>query len=230
MGGVQLATRTPRLAAEPEPADERSPTGAPSGALRFDLKSTSGRLGLGTPVLSFGGSWFAGVVSRCLRTAAPCPRTSLRILSLHDNLARAPHQGGDEPILDRRQVPSTPSASPRLAARTKLELAELALGLVGPLAQPGGMAQGDADARQQLPDAEGLRQVVVRAGVEGLDLVALLPAGGEHDDGHARPLAQPAGDLDAVQVGKPEVEQHQVGHRAEASSRPLCPVSASISR
>jgi hypothetical protein len=46
------------------------------------------------------------------------------------------------------------------------------------------MAQGDADAREQLVHAERLRQVIVRAQIEGGHLVPLLPPRGEDDDRH----------------------------------------------
>ena len=46
--------------------------------------------------------------------------------------------------------------------------------------QPGtGVTDGGPDAGQQLRRAEGLRDIVIRAGVQGLDLVALVGAGGD---------------------------------------------------
>ena len=44
------------------------------------------------------------------------------------------------------------------------------------------MAEGRPDARHQLPCAEGLGEVVIRAHVEGPDLVGFLPPGGDDDD------------------------------------------------
>ena len=44
------------------------------------------------------------------------------------------------------------------------------------------MAQGDAYACQKLADAEGLGDVVVGAGVEGVDLGRALAAAGQDDD------------------------------------------------
>ena len=73
------------------------------------------------------------------------------------------------------------------------------------------VAQRHAHAREQLAGAERLRQVVVGPGVERLDLVRLLPARGDDHDRHGAPVADAAHDLDAVEVGQAEVEQHEVG-------------------
>ena len=73
------------------------------------------------------------------------------------------------------------------------------------------VAQGHPHARQQLVHAEGLRQVVVGAGVERRDLVVLAAAGRDHDDRHAAPLADPPRQIDAVAVGQAEVQQDQLG-------------------
>src|SRR3954449_9141758 len=73
-------------------------------------------------------------------------------------------------------------------------------------------AQQRAQAGQQLLALEGLDEVVVGAGVQPLDARLDRVARGEHEDRHVAVGAQPAGDLDAVQAGQPEVEQHDVGH------------------
>ena len=87
------------------------------------------------------------------------------------------------------------------------------------------VADGGADAREELLGAEGLGEVVVGAGVEGLDLIALVAAGGDDKDGDLRPFADAAEDGHAVHVGQAEVEDdevgtvrgdHGVGHRAGA--------------
>ena len=88
-----------------------------------------------------------------------------------------------------------------------------------------GVADGGADPGQQFVRAEGLGEVVVGAGVEGLDLIALVAAGGDDKDGDLGPLADAAEDGHAVHVGQAEVEDdevgtvrgdHGVGHRAGA--------------
>src|SRR5882672_7243141 len=69
-----------------------------------------------------------------------------------------------------------------------------------------------ADAGHELAHGEGLRDVVVGAHLEPADLVALLRARRQHDDGHER-AAGP--DLlahgEAVHVGQHEVEEHEIG-------------------
>jgi hypothetical protein len=71
-------------------------------------------------------------------------------------------------------------------------------------------AHDRADARDQLDRREGLGDVVVGARLEAEDLVGLLPARGDHDDRHVLALAEGAADLDAVEAGQVEIEQHQV--------------------
>src|SRR5579862_6841355 len=75
-----------------------------------------------------------------------------------------------------------------------------------------GASQVGLDPRQQLPQAERLRQVVVRAELEADDLVDLLVAGGEHQDGGlAARGADPAEHLEAVHGRQADVEQDEVG-------------------
>ncbi len=63
---------------------------------------------------------------------------------------------------------------------------------------------------QQLGDAKGLGEVVVRAGIERLDLVLLLDARRQHDDRHLAPCAHRTNEVRAVAVGQAEIEDHQV--------------------
>ena len=67
-----------------------------------------------------------------------------------------------------------------------------------------------AQAGQQLVHAERLRDVVVGAGVERGDLVALAAPRRQDDDRHLRPTAQPVDDVEAVHPGQAEVEQDDV--------------------
>ena len=73
-------------------------------------------------------------------------------------------------------------------------------------------------ARRELEHAERLRDVVVRAGVEQVDLFMLGVARRQHDDRHGGPLADLATDVDAGHVGQTEVEHDEIG---PASSSPL---------
>ena len=75
----------------------------------------------------------------------------------------------------------------------------------------GDAAGGGADAGEQFVDVERFGDVVVGAGVEGVDLVVAVGPAGEHDDGYRGPGAQGPDDVDAVDVGQSEVEDDEVG-------------------
>jgi hypothetical protein len=72
-------------------------------------------------------------------------------------------------------------------------------------------AQHRPDAGQEFLDAERFGDVVIGAGVEGVDLLPAVQAAGQDDDRYRGPGAQLADDLDAVEVGQAEVEHDQVG-------------------
>ena len=65
--------------------------------------------------------------------------------------------------------------------------------------------------RHQLVHAEGLGDVVVRAGVERGDLLRLDDASRQDDDGHAGRFAKTAADLGAIQVWQAKVEKLTFG-------------------
>ena len=86
-----------------------------------------------------------------------------------------------------------------------------------------------ADAREQLPEAERLHDVVVRAELEPDDAVDLVAARGHDDDRHLGARPQPPAHLEPVDVGQAEIEQHDVvvlrgerrrAGRGAATSRP----------
>jgi hypothetical protein len=68
-------------------------------------------------------------------------------------------------------------------------------------------------ASQQLVDVEGLGDVVVGAGVQGVDLRGALTAPGQDDDRGRGPATQPTDDVDAIHVGEPQVEHDDVRQR-----------------
>ncbi len=77
-------------------------------------------------------------------------------------------------------------------------------------------AQQRAHARDHFVRAERLGDVVVGAQLQPDDAVRLFGAGGEHDDRHggrARVAAQRAADLEAVEAGQHQVEQHEIRQR-----------------
>src|SRR2546429_3119355 len=72
-----------------------------------------------------------------------------------------------------------------------------------------GAAQDRLDPGHQLPWAEGFGDVVVGPKLETDDPVDLGVAGGQHDDGYPAAGPQAAADLEAVDAGKHEVEDHE---------------------
>jgi hypothetical protein len=73
-----------------------------------------------------------------------------------------------------------------------------------------GAAQHGPDARDELAEPERLDHVVVGAELEQGDAVDLFTARRDHDDGHVRAVAQRRAHHPAVEVGKSQVEQHEV--------------------
>ena len=73
-------------------------------------------------------------------------------------------------------------------------------------------AHNRAQARLELSDVIGLYEIVVGPGFEAVDAILDRRASGEHQDRNA--VADPTqrlADLDAVDVGQPEVEHDRVG-------------------
>ena len=92
-------------------------------------------------------------------------------------------------------------------------------------------AEGDAEAGVELVDAERLGDVVVGAALERLDLLALLVAAGQDHDRRRGVAPDPPDDVEAVDVGQAEVEQHEVGSLALPALRaPSDRPSASVVR
>src|SRR5262245_17063 len=72
--------------------------------------------------------------------------------------------------------------------------------------------QLDVNTRQQFTDAERLGDVIVRADFQPDDLVNLLAARGQHNDGGVHPFApQLAAHIQPAQAGQHDVEQNQIG-------------------
>ncbi len=76
----------------------------------------------------------------------------------------------------------------------------------------GGAAEMGTDAGEKFLDAEGLGDVVVGAGVEGLDFALLVLSNGEDDDRSLMAAADGAADFDAAHVGHHEVGHDEVGN------------------
>ena len=95
----------------------------------------------------------------------------------------------------------------------------------------GGAPQDRLDPRDDLREAERLRDVVVAAGAQRLDLVLRRVLRGEEEHRGLEALfAQATADLDALDVGKHPVEHDEVGLEARdrgSASRPLYASSTS---
>lgn len=87
-------------------------------------------------------------------------------------------------------------------------------------------AQVGVHARGELFEGEGLDDVVVAAGGEAAELIGLLDAGGEEDDGAGDVLADTAADLEAVEAGHIDVEQDEVGRASGLADGFLAAVGA----
>ena len=72
-------------------------------------------------------------------------------------------------------------------------------------------AYGGAEAGEELVQPEGLGDVVVGAGVQRRDRIALVLAGRQDQDRYVGPAAQALQDLQSVEVGQAEVQDDDVG-------------------
>ena len=71
--------------------------------------------------------------------------------------------------------------------------------------------QRGPESGQQLTHAEGLGDVVVGAGVEGVDLVVLAVTGGQHEDRCRRPASKALHHVDATDPRETEIDNDDVG-------------------
>ncbi|MDI2023666.1 hypothetical protein PJL18_04214 [Paenarthrobacter nicotinovorans] len=74
-----------------------------------------------------------------------------------------------------------------------------------------GPTEQRADAGLEFFGAEGLVDVVIRAGVQAVEAVDFVGPGGEHQDVGIREFAEAAANLHAVDVGEVDVQGHQFG-------------------
>jgi len=112
-----------------------------------------------------------------------------------------------EPINQSIAVWRTGASFDLTGARVELEVCECELLVVAVVCSP----QERAHAGQKLLEREGLRDVVVRSGVEPGNAVADLHARGEHEDRKAAAAAAHApGHLEAVHARHEDVEDHRV--------------------
>ena len=101
-------------------------------------------------------------------------------LAVGEHPAAAFHQLGQEVVLAWRQLHRLARARHQSLHEVDLELARV---ITGSAPRPGeAVARGDAQAGQQLADAEGLLHIVVGAQVQRVDLLGLRVAGRQDDD------------------------------------------------
>jgi hypothetical protein len=131
-------------------------------------------------------------------------------LSLRQHAVRVQHEVPEKLELRRRQVHQRAVAAHLVGVLVELEIGEDQPAGV-PVAVPGA-AQDGPDARHQLLQAERLGDVVVTADRQAPHLVLGGVTGGQvHDRDPDAVGAQPAADLEAVEVGHHHVQHDQVG-------------------
>src|SRR5262245_50219941 len=116
-------------------------------------------------------------------------------LAVRDHHPEVLGEAAEQPELDRRQTDF--DAVPRGTALLEIHLDVIKGEDLAALGSQR-MAQSYPHPGQELAHAEWLGDVIVGAGVERLDLGALLGARRQHEDRHRRPGADPPDDLDAV--------------------------------
>ena len=68
------------------------------------------------------------------------------------------------------------------------------------------LAQGHPDAGQKFINTERFGQIIIGPGIQRFDLVAIVTAGADHDDGRLCPTPQLADDFHAVCIRQPQIQ------------------------
>ena len=121
-------------------------------------------------------------------------------------------QEAEQPVLHRRELDLL-SVEKRHAGG--IVDAELAVDILGPVSGLVAVHLGQAPDRdpqpgQQLLHGKGLGQIIIRPGIQGLDLVLVLAPGADHDDGHVGPASDLADHADPVHVRQSQIQKHHV--------------------
>jgi hypothetical protein len=129
-------------------------------------------------------------------------------LGAGEDPARVEHEVAQQPEFGRRQLDQPPVAADLVGVLVQGEVGE---GQDGFGRDRAGAAQHGADPGRQFLQAERLGHVVIPADGEPGDLVVLGVLGGQEDHRDQVPLpAQPADDLEPVDVGQQHVQDEQV--------------------
>jgi hypothetical protein len=132
-------------------------------------------------------------------------------LAMRQDFPGVADERGEQSVFDWREMHWLPGDGHLPLGEVHVQIVQRECGLAGIIRVAGGVPQGRAHARQQLADPEGLAHVVIGAGIEGGDLVPLLASRREHNDRQGGPFTQPADDIESVDVGEAEIENHNVG-------------------
>ena len=138
---------------------------------------------------------------------------------MREDLAGVLQERGQQLVFDRREMNFHALHEHAAGGEVDLQVALLEDRRVA--AGACGVADGDADAGQQLGRAEGLGEIVVGAVIEGGDFLRFLIAGGDDDDRRGEPRAKLLENFLAVDVGEAEVEDHEVGRALLGEQQPL---------
>src|SRR5437773_471943 len=126
-----------------------------------------------------------------------------------EHLARSRRERGEKTELSRREVEglTIDAGDVRLRIDAQPPDRSSALGA----SRRTRAAQQRAHARRELPAAEGLLEVIVRAEIEQLRALVRAALAGEHEDRRLRGRADPSADLVAGESRQLAVEDHEVG-------------------
>ncbi|BDZ59407.1 hypothetical protein GCM10025872_30640 [Barrientosiimonas endolithica] len=138
------------------------------------------------------------------------------------------HEVAQQLELGRRDVDDLAAAAHLVGVLVELEVGD-DQGRAHLVLQRLGAAQHRADAGDDLLEAERLRDVVVAADRQPLDLVVDRVARGEEDDGHVVAVAaQPPGHGEAVHVGEHHVHDREVEGVLLGEAERLLPVGRRV--
>ena len=133
-----------------------------------------------------------------------------------EDAPRATHETKEQPELEWRKFQRRSVEAGLHRIRVDLE----AIGEEDRLIIPGVQSatpEERPDARHELPRRERLDDVIVGANVESHDLIGVARPRGEHQDWYVASGADPMRDLEAIETGKHDVEDHEIGSCTQGS-------------
>jgi len=135
----------------------------------------------------------------------------LQQLSMREDLSRMPNHQGEQLILRWREVNLSRADEHLPFDEIHAKIADGEDGVRGGAGRPGCVTQRHAQACHQLTHVKRLGEIVISPGVERGDLILLLTARRNHDDRCRRPFANASGEIDAVRIGKAQIQQDDIG-------------------